>query len=254
MQAAALRALGRLAVLSEPLCRRAAAVAEGRLQAGGSGGAEPVREAAVAVLADAIDAFPNAFSCKLVLVGRLMVPGEAAAPGEGAAAGGAMEAGQAKEEQAEAEDAGRVEQQPAGPTGAAAVAAAAASAAAAEPEALRAAADASAGQRLAQVAAAAYCRLLLRNKLKLRGVLGPVGAALAGGAPAVAALVKHALRQMLAAAAPRERARLCLDLFHQTPLPSRQRLAEVRLAADGETTGQQACTETRAHPMHLACF
>ena len=80
-----------------------------------------------------------------------------------------------------------------------------------------------------RAAAAAYCRLLLSNKLKLQGVLGPVGAALAGGSPQVAAVVRHALRQMLAAgaAAPRERARLCMDLFHQTPLSCRMQLAEV---------------------------
>ncbi|KAL4443283.1 hypothetical protein ABPG75_011020 [Micractinium tetrahymenae] len=189
VQAAALRALGRLAVLSEPLCRSAVQLAERCLVPGGrdeicegstgsSGPGLEVQQAAVALLADSIDAFPNAFASKLPLVGRLMVP---------AAVPSAAQAGASQD-------------------GCGAASAAAASAAQAE--------------QLARSAAAAYCRLLLRNKLRLQdaGMLAPVGCALAGGSARVAALARHALRQLLLAAPPKDRARLSLDLFHQTPL------------------------------------
>lgn len=198
MQAAALRALCRLTVLSEPLCRRAVQLAEAGLSASSPG----VRQAAVEVLADTIDAYPTGFGDRLLLVGQLMLPA-VAGPGRDA-------------EQAQQPGAGSQAEVPGNDRAGAPAGSA------------RHRSDQQ--QQMARAAAAAYCRLLLRNKLKLQGVLSPVGAALAGGSPPVAALVRHALRQMLAAgaAALRERSRLCMDLFHQTPPSCRAQLAEVR--------------------------
>lgn len=235
-QAAALRALGLLALLSEPLSQQAVAAAEAALlgtSGGGSGSSSTeVQAAAVALLADAIEAFPNRYSDRLLLIGRLMAPAaaelgsgtavegtpaECSAEGSGA---GAAEDGVAADEQAQLVANGDGPAQPA-----------------ARPEAPQACPAAPATglpeqqEQLARAAAAAYCRLLLRNRLKLQGMLGPLGAALATALPPVAALVQHSLRQMLGAAAPKERARLCMALFHQTPLGCRAALAQVRLGS-----------------------
>lgn len=211
LQAAALRALGRLAVLSEPLCCSAVQLAErclcsspstrsgtagiGSHSCGASDSRAQVQQAAVSLLANAIDAHPNRFGGKLLLIGQLMVPDSTLA---GGAATGSL------------------------PGAAAAAAAPVPCSKPAQPT-----------EQLARVAAGAYCRLLLRNKLKLQdhGMLRPVGCALAGGSACVAAIVRHALCQLLQAAPPKDRARLCLDLFHQTPLERgwRQLLAEVRV-------------------------
>lgn len=199
LQAAALRALGSLAVLSEPLDHRAVQLAERCLavQAGGpdngsSAGSAAcsleVQLVAVELLAGSIDAFPNAFSGKLPRLGRLMVPATE------------CPASQAVPPQ----------------------------------QGLPAAAGETEAEQLAFVATAAYCRLLLGNKLRLQGagMLAPVGCALAGGSAHVAAIAQHTVRQLLLAAPPKGRARLCLDLFHQTPLERgwRRLLAEVRPA------------------------
>ena len=181
-QAAALRALGLLAVLSESLSRTAVEAAEAGLTGGGAAGgaAAEVQLAAVAVLEAAISAFPNAYSDRLSLIGQRMAPpcGGEQAPQPPAAAPSPAEQGQ--------------------------------------------------GERVARAAAAAYCRLLLRNKLKLQGQLGPVGSALVAGSAPVAALARHALRQLLGSAPPKDRARLALALFHQTPPGRRAALAQVR--------------------------
>ena len=223
VRAAALRALGRLSLLSEAPCGAAVALAErcllqrpvasGRDTDGGSGdggGGEGgdcspppccVQLAAVEVLAGAVDAFPNSYGDRLGLLGSRMLSGPTVVAA--AATSGSVAGGSPGQEQA-----------------------------------------------VAFAAAAAYSRLLLSNKLKLQGALGPAGSALAassecgtggsnsgsngsaagGVAGAVAAVVGRALGQLLGAAAsgPRERARLALDLFHQTPLRHRRAAAEVR--------------------------
>jgi hypothetical protein len=209
LQAAALRALGRLAALSEPLCCRAVQLAEAGLHASSA----EVQQAAVAVLANAIDAYPTGFGDRLLLVGQLMLPAVAV---PGAAAHQARHPADSQAAEPDDKSAG----------------AAGAAERAPEQQSQSQQQQQQQQQQVARAAAAAYCRLLLSNKLKLQGVLGPVGAALAGGSPQVAAVVRHALRQMLAAgaAAPRERARLCMDLFHQTPLSCRMQLAEVGTA------------------------
>lgn len=224
LQAAALRALGCLAVLSEPLCRWAVLQAERCLSApagnthdGGCAGLAPGMEVqleAVALLADSIDAFPSAFSGKLQLLGRLMTPAAMPHSGRGDAPQG-------------------------------------------EPSAAACAAEA---EQLALETASAYCRLLLRNKLRLQdaGMLAPVGCALAGGSGRVAAVARHALSQLLLAAPPKGRARLCLDLFHQTPLERgwRQLLAEVRAAGLGCQAGSLAevcvCLMAGQQMLHIA--
>ena len=91
-----------------------------------------------------------------------------------------------------------------------------------------AAATAATPDRLRLHAALAYARLLLQNKLRLQGLLGPVGAALAhdGGSCAAKPLLR-ALRQLLDSAAPRDAARLCMDLFQQTSLPLRAAAGQV---------------------------
>lgn len=246
LQAAALRALGRLALLSEPLSERAVALAEAALAGGSSrssAGTE-VQAAAVALLADAIEAFPNAYSDRLLLIGRLMAPAvqpAAAAADVEATEGGPAGSGgadaaddhpasqqqQDQEQQAQQEEKGSEEAaQPAAKQAAPARPAATATAPALSPEQR---------EQLARVAAASYCRLLLRNKLKLQGMLGPLGSALSAASPPVAALVQHALRQMLGAAAPKEQARLCMALFHQTPPSCRVALAQVRLVCTVRT-------------------
>lgn len=161
-------------------------------QAGLAGGTAEVQLAAVAVLEAAISAFPNAFSDRLALIGQRMAPPCDSAQMTAAAA--AAEAGAATHTDAAQQGQGQ-------------------------------------GERVARAAAAAYCRLLLLNKLKLQGQLGPVGCALVAGAAPVAALARHALRQLLGAAPPKERARLALALFHQTPLGRRTALAQVLWAA-----------------------
>lgn len=151
----------------------------------------------MAVLANAINAFPNLYSNRLLLIGQAMAPSAEAA-------------GSAPFPAAAGPDPSR------SPT----------------PGQLAGDADgtdpaASAPLCLAQAAAAAYYGLLLRNKLKLQGMLGPLGSALAASPGPVAAVVSHALRQLLGSAPPKERARLCMALFHQTPLGCRCRLAQV---------------------------
>ncbi|PRW50755.1 NRT1 PTR FAMILY -like [Chlorella sorokiniana] len=226
VQAAALRALGRLALLSEPLSQRAVALAEEALSSGSGRTGMEVQAAAVALLADAIEAFPNQYSSRLLLIGRLMVPGaEPAAAGGMEPAGGPAEssgtgsADAASELAATPQQAQQDQESSDGPAAEPTVATSrqAPAAAVLTPEQQ---------EPLAQAAAAAYCRLLLRNKLKLQGMLGPLGSALASASPTVAALVQHALRQMLGAAAPKERARLCMALFHQTPPDCRVALAQ----------------------------
>lgn len=201
LQAAALRALGRLSLLSQRLSARAvhAAEAVARGVANGSGGAE-AQEAAVAVLADAISAFPNTYSDRLLLIGGLLVPGSV--PRRNGTACGATSA----------ESAGGA---PAVPVN---VQAAAAPPAHGPPLQQQ--------ERLAQTAAHAYCQLLLHNTLKLQGMLGPLGCTLVRGAPPVAAVVGHALRLRLGPAPPKDRARLAMALFHQAPLSCRRQVAE----------------------------
>lgn len=174
---------------------RAVQLAEAALKGGRSsgGGGTEVQEAAVAVLAGAINAHPNLHSGHLLLIGQAML-----APAE---------AGQ--------------EQPPAQPADSAAPAAAAAGA---EPALQHAEAP---RQQLPLAAAAAYCRLLLHNKLKLQGMLGCLGAALVASPGPVAAIVSRALRQLLGGAAPKERARLAMALFHQAPADCRRHLAQV---------------------------
>eukprot|EP00887_Chlorella_sp_A99_P001044 scaffold14.g1044.t1 len=211
--AAAMRALGRLAVLSQPLYTQHMGVVERCLWGGERGdkrstgeqarvrnppcataAAAEVQAAAVAVLADAIDAFPSAFGSRVALLGELMAVAPAADEREDGSA--------------------------APPAAEAAVAAAAA-----------------AGQ-LRRHAAAAYARLLLADKLKVESMLGAVGAVLAagsvgaggrsgrgdgksgagGGADPVAALMLHTARRLLdAARSPKDRARLAIGLFQRTP-------------------------------------
>lgn len=224
LQAAALAALGRLAVLSEPLCRRAVGLAERRLEGPAGTAADASAEAAVEVTAAAVDAFPNAFGSKLLLIGHLMVP---AAAGQSGAAGAEQQDGRQAACEQHSEDA---QPDPA------------------EEQAAAGSAPRGAADRLACMAAAAYSRLLLSNKLKLQGVLGPAGLALARSADSedvvrqgpqsrVAVVVGCALRALLAAAPPRERARLALDLFHQTPLAGGR-----KLGAAGGAVQQHACS------------
>ena len=192
-------------------------------------------------LADAIDTFPTSFGGRLSLLGSIMAatPWQPEAPaGDG-------------EEEEEAAGRGRGGGPAAAHGGGCASALAAGRAGGA--------AFGVAG-RLQQHAAAAYARLLLQNKLKLQAVLGTVGACLATGRPAhtgrpsaapsatspggggsrgggggstsastrVAAILLHALRQLLGSASgPKERARLAMDLFQQTPAHCRGALAEV---------------------------
>lgn len=221
LQAAALRALGRLALLSQPLSARAVALAERALQpsagAGpGSRAATEVQQAAVSVLAEAISAFPNSHSDRLLLIGQLMVP----LPGEPGPARAGGSAGSCEAAEGAAGEGG-------------------------DGDGSAAARERQQQEQLARCAAAAYCRLLLHNRLKLQGMLGPVGVALARGAPPVAALVRHALRQLLLAGAPKERARLAMALFHQTPLACRLQLAEVRA---GRALAQISCKA-----LHFRC-
>lgn len=214
-----------------------------------------VQAAAVALLADAIESFPNAYSDRLLLIGRLMAPavqpaapaadvqatddGPAESSGAGAADGQAASQ-QQQEEQEQQEVTGSEEgSQPAAKQATQPRPAAAATTSALSPEQR---------EQLARVAAASYCRLLLRNKLKLQGMLGPLGSALAAASPPVAALVQHALRQMLGAAAPKEQARLCMVLFHQTPPSCRIALAQVRLVC-GQLGG--ACLGRKGWPPAL---
>lgn len=215
-QAAALRALGRLALLSEPLSRRAVQIAEACLR-GGSGtsrrGASASLEpqlAAVTVLADAAHAFPNAYSDRLALLGRLMAPREES-DGGGSLPAAPGTAAPADSSEASAADVEEVE--------------AGTEVAAPAETSSPAAAHPAPPERLARAAAAAYCRLLLSDRLRLQSGLGPVGAALVHGSPSVVAVVRHALAQLLAAAAPKERARLCMAAFHQAPPACRAALA-----------------------------
>lgn len=236
LQAAALRALGRLALLSESLSQRAVALAEAALGGGTGGGgsnaATEVQAAAVALLADAIEAFPNLYSDRLLLIGRLMTPDAQPPAAQEQPANGPAESGRAGGADSASETAASQQQlEQAGPNGD--------RHAQQEQQAQQVVTAASASlfpeqrEQLARAAAASYCRLLLRNKLKLQGMLGPLGSALAAASPPVAALVQHALRQMLGAAAPKERARLCMALFHQTPPGCRVALAQVRPGASG---------------------
>lgn len=74
--------------------------------------------------------------------------------------------------------------------------------------------DLSSGAR--QQAAAAYCRLLLKNKLKLQGMLDVVGNGLADADCMVRNILRQACTQLLRVLAPKERARMAMSLFHET--------------------------------------
>ncbi|GAB4818692.1 hypothetical protein N2152v2_005738 [Parachlorella kessleri] len=79
---------------------------------------------------------------------------------------------------------------------------------------------------LQQRAAAAFARLLLQNKFKLQGMLAVVGQGLTSGGDKVARILRHSLGQLLRTAGPKERARIALDLFHQTPLGLREAVVQ----------------------------
>jgi hypothetical protein len=70
VKVAAVRCLGRLLVLSQALCTAHLPVLESCLAGGWSA---MVKAAAVAVIADVVDAFPSAFGSKLGLVGQMVV-------------------------------------------------------------------------------------------------------------------------------------------------------------------------------------
>jgi len=262
LQAAALCALDRLALLSEPLSQRAVALAEAALcgssgsSCSGGSAAPEVQAAAVALLADAIEAFPNRYSDRLLLIGWLMAPAGQAAGGpavlvEEQVSGPAESSGAGGVEAAREPAAGSEQQQDIG--------AQQAQQAQQPADGIHHAAHQTLSpeqqEQLSRASAAAYCRLLLRNKLKLHGMLGPLGCALAAASPPVVALVQHALRQMLGAAAPKERARLCMALFHQTPPGCRVALAQVSLewvarrAAASAFTHIAACYVRGATPL-----
>lgn len=66
-----------------------------------------------------------------------------------------------------------------------------------------------------------------------------------------AAILRHGLLQLLQAAGPKERARISLDLFYQTPLPQRMAVAQVSCERQHQLFrwGQDAATP----PGHAAC-